>query len=466
MPNEFDGALDKLLSFLDALTLLNLNSEGNTNVKGDSSRLLTAKILNLKRNAKNAVNYADEIESLAASLKRSFITEGAFHIKSQETAVRAFTQNSNTERTRIVMEAEIVHIIVHSIEDVVKIIITIIIGSAIVVTWIAKEEAQLTVDLSLRGTDIIIIISITAEDRPIPQITDGPWLKELEAMNIQLTDVVDSGPIEILFGADVIGELYTGRKHALNCGIFAIETLFGWTLMGRIPLEHPRCSTAMTEWSAFVRNRVSEIRTLTDVERWSHVPGAMNPADLPSRGCGTSRLIESRWWEGPAWLRDDPSAWPKEDYNIDEEKVNVERKKSAVVLLTTVSNFCNLTQFSSYNKTIRMVAWMKRFCFNARNPSGRLEGTLLVDELKAAEIFVLKMSSSIYWKPGSFANAFISDLDLPPTDNAFKFHIGRAFLQCAIYKTAHLVRPNIPDIIQFGRFKKDVDYRRFNSLVE
>ncbi|KAJ8915512.1 hypothetical protein NQ315_012393 [Exocentrus adspersus] len=60
-----------------------------------------------------------------------------------------------------------------------------------------------------------------------------------------------------------------------------------------------------------------------------------------------------------------------------------------------------------------------------------------------------KKSSSIYWKPGTDIR------DLPPTDNAFKFHIRRAFLQCAIYKTAHLVRPNIPDIIQFGRFKKD-----------
>ncbi|KAJ8914063.1 hypothetical protein NQ315_017584 [Exocentrus adspersus] len=572
---------------------------------------------------------------------------------------------------------------------------------------------------------------------PIPQITDGPWLKELEAMNIQLTDVVDSGPIEILFGADVIGELYTGRKHALNCGIFAIETLFGWTLMGRIPLEHPRCSTAMTVLSLFVKEaKVTDLweldvlgiadpvekksklekareakeffdrTTQMDVDGryvvklpWSHdhptlsnnlavakrrldstikklkssdlmekydlifkewldesiiervdepcgtegvyylphrpvikenslttkirpvfdassnekgspslnqclevgpnlitiiptvllgfradklgvvsdikkaflqiavheedrdylrflwvdndgriqifrhrrvvfgvssspfllgatidhhlskcrknwtkqksysletidqlaksfyvdncltsVPNEdalqrfikessylMDEAKMDLRGWEfshgnsatktvpvlglvwdvkddtlsineeslnvsqevndgpiTKRLIlsvaqrifdpigfscpvslrpklllqqlwkdkrgwdtpldqESRWWEGPAWLRDDPSAWPKEDYNIDEEKVNVERKKSAVVLLTTVSNFCNLTQFSSYNKTIRMVAWMKRFCFNARNPSGRLEGTLLVDELKAAEIFVLKM---------------------------------------------------------------------------
>ncbi|KAJ8916365.1 hypothetical protein NQ315_005062 [Exocentrus adspersus] len=85
----------------------------------------------------------------------------------------------------------------------------------------------------------------------ILQVTDGPWLEELKAMNIALTDVVDSGPTEILFGADVIGKLYTGRKHELNCGLFAIETLFGWTLMGRIPLKYPRCDAVMTVFSLF-----------------------------------------------------------------------------------------------------------------------------------------------------------------------------------------------------------------------
>ncbi|KAJ8914983.1 hypothetical protein NQ315_002507 [Exocentrus adspersus] len=87
--------------------------------------------------------------------------------------------------------------------------------------------------------------------KQIPHVMDGPWLEELKAMNIALTDVVDSGPIEILFGADVIGKLYTGRKHVLNCGLFAIETLFGWTLMGRIPVEYPRCDAVMTVFSLF-----------------------------------------------------------------------------------------------------------------------------------------------------------------------------------------------------------------------
>ncbi|KAJ8912758.1 hypothetical protein NQ315_016714 [Exocentrus adspersus] len=89
--------------------------------------------------------------------------------------------------------------------------------------------------------------------KQIPQVTDGPWSEEFKAMNIALTDVVNSGPIEILFGADVIGKLYTRRKHELNCGLFAIETLFGWTLIGRIPLKYPRCDAVMTVFSLFAK---------------------------------------------------------------------------------------------------------------------------------------------------------------------------------------------------------------------
>lgn len=143
VPNEFDGAPDKLLSFIDALSLLSLNSEGHVNnaiayvktrligkardlitnevtleaiintlkkgIKGDSSRLLTAKILNLKQNNKNAVGYATEIESLASSLKRAFINEGVpcevAENYATETTVKAFSQNASTEKARIIMEA-------------------------------------------------------------------------------------------------------------------------------------------------------------------------------------------------------------------------------------------------------------------------------------------------------------------------------------------------------------------------
>ncbi|XP_031334021.1 uncharacterized protein LOC116164034 [Photinus pyralis] len=69
---------------------------------------------------------------------------------------------------------------------------------------------------------------------PIPPVFYGPWIKELKRIGISLSDVKDSSPIEILLGADVAGHIYTGKREVLECGMVAVETVFGWTLMGKI----------------------------------------------------------------------------------------------------------------------------------------------------------------------------------------------------------------------------------------
>ena len=43
----------------------------------------------------------------------------------------------------------------------------------------------------------------------------------------------------------------------------------------------------------FVANRISEIHDTTDPEQWRHVPGGINPADLPTRGMLASELSKS-----------------------------------------------------------------------------------------------------------------------------------------------------------------------------
>ncbi|XP_071643041.1 uncharacterized protein [Temnothorax longispinosus] len=60
------------------------------------------------------------------------------------------------------------------------------------------------------------------------------------------------------------------------------------------------------QWGTLVGNRVKEILSCSNVENWRHVPGNLNPADLPSRGCTAKQLRVSRWWMGPAWLKNGP----------------------------------------------------------------------------------------------------------------------------------------------------------------
>ena len=87
------------------------------------------------------------------------------------------------------------------------------------------------------------------------------------------------------------------------------------------------------EWGSFVGNRVKEICSLVKVEDWRHVPGIYNPADLPSRGCSPAQLLESRWWNGPAWLYHSSRDWPVEESTWDEEAIREEQRKKPVLKL-------------------------------------------------------------------------------------------------------------------------------------
>ncbi|GFU84127.1 integrase catalytic domain-containing protein [Trichonephila clavipes] len=88
------------------------------------------------------------------------------------------------------------------------------------------------------------------------------------------------------------------------------------------------CLKEKRGWSVFVSNWIKEIKTLFPNSEWRHVPGKINPADLISRGCSPSHLVESHWWEGPLWLVESPDTWlitKLSDY--DSSEISLERKK-------------------------------------------------------------------------------------------------------------------------------------------
>lgn len=107
-----------------------------------------------------------------------------------------------------------------------------------------------------------------------------------------------------------------------------------------------------------MHNRVIEILERTSVDDWRHIPGDLNPADLPSRGCNPKALIQSKWWLGPEWLRRPNRMWPESREIANESEVAREFRGShcLTVQIDNAQTFSNrLLYFRAYSKLIRMV---------------------------------------------------------------------------------------------------------------
>ena len=118
------------------------------------------------------------------------------------------------------------------------------------------------------------------------------------------------------------------------------------------------------QWAVFVNNRIKEIKKLTPLNSWKHIPGKHNSADLPSRGCDCRRLKESAWWEGPEWLKLCPELWPKSSVNVDENEVDKEKRRTVVAAKASAdqSVIGYLTQrISKFSKIVRVIAYILRW---------------------------------------------------------------------------------------------------------
>ena len=130
-----------------------------------------------------------------------------------------------------------------------------------------------------------------------------------------------------------------------------------------IPLSHTCAwtdSTIVLNWldgsprrlKTFVGNRISTIMELIPPDKWNHVSGLDNPVDCASRGLFPSELLRhSLWWEGPSWLRQSPTDWPKQ---APLTRINLPEEERAVTLLTTITNHPPVISFDRYSSFNRL----------------------------------------------------------------------------------------------------------------
>ena len=187
------------------------------------------------------------------------------------------------------------------------------------------------------------------------------------------------------------------RLELLGCMVGVRLTQTVLEAIGPLPITYWSDSTTALawirreeDWGTFVGNRVKEIRQHTNGNQWKHVPGEINPADLPSRGCTPSQLLESRWWEGPKWLRESREKWPSREELPEEDEICIERKKTMVNLSVELPE----PRYSSFSKNVRVAAYIRRLIGNLRrkvNKQMTIQSPYLTfDELRTGELDIVR----------------------------------------------------------------------------
>ncbi|XP_072400436.1 uncharacterized protein [Diabrotica undecimpunctata] len=135
----------------------------------------------------------------------------------------------------------------------------------------------------------------------------------------------------------------------------------------------------------FVGNRIAQIQSLTNVDKWRYVPTATNAADILTRGMTSANLLQnSHWFSGPPWLKQAPDKWPQDISNLSPISADslLEVRKIYTFLQRQPVHLFPFEKFSSLQKLQRVTAYCLRFISNCRKPKQeRVQGDLSLTEI-------------------------------------------------------------------------------------
>jgi len=189
-----------------------------------------------------------------------------------------------------------------------------------------------------------------------------------------------------LCGAVLLVNLLQRVTQALTC---KISQRYLWT-DSEVVLAWIRGEPS--KWQTFVGNRTAEIQRSTNKQEWAHVSSDTNPADLISRGLLPEQLVNATlWWEGPPWLKEIYTQWPKTMVQL---PIEVPETRTLSLTLLNVNSFDVTSRYSSLTKLKRVIALCNRFktnCMLSKTKSALVHGPCTSEELQRAMIVLLKL---------------------------------------------------------------------------
>lgn len=188
-----------------------------------------------------------------------------------------------------------------------------------------------------------------------------------------------------IIGMRLANSIYRGLKVELKTTFWTDSMIvLAWITNEAIP------------WKTWVGNRVTEIRKGSHISSWRHVPGEMNVADTPSRGCAFSSVQE--WLKGPCWLKEAEDSWPSKHVETPTEALLEKRPVVAMVTVDEPPFSDSFLRFSSYSKIVRIVAYMLRFVWNSVISNQKRVGVIKAQEFAAAELAIFRIVQA-EWLP-------------------------------------------------------------------
>lgn len=135
----------------------------------------------------------------------------------------------------------------------------------------------------------------------------------------------------------------------------------------------------------FVAHRLGEILEMSESSQWRWVPTKENVADDGTRDNLDSDLSStSRWFHGPAWLKDEPRHWPQEASHLaDEQEDDEGETKKYVNIIQTNPSVIEIERFSKLLPLLRTAALVYRWVSKSQN----MKKQISVSELQRAELY-------------------------------------------------------------------------------